>query len=53
MHLMKDTKENKVLQHSFENKQVILAQGVGKIFKWLDTIFFVDYKKSQVRSVKT
>ena len=43
MHLTKDKQHKKVWKHSFENELVRLSQGVGKIFKGTDTIFFVDY----------
>ena len=40
---MKDNKHKKVCIHSFANELGRFSQGVGKIFKGTDTIFFVDY----------
>ena len=45
MHIIKDNQHKKVWKHSFENELGRLAQGVGKTFKGMDTIFYVDYNK--------
>ena len=53
IHLMKDDQHKKIWNHSFANELVRLAQGIGKRFKVTDTIFFVNYKISQVNAAKT